>query len=62
MKSLYNETFKLTNSNLVLYVPDFFSQEFKKEFAYFINDKKELDYDNYTGNPNGYFPYPYGVR
>ena len=46
LKSLYNETFKLTNSNLVLYVPDFFSQEFKKEFAYFINDKKELDYDN----------------
>ena len=43
---IYKKTFKLTNTNLVLYVPDHFLQEFKKEFYYFINETGELDYDN----------------
>ena len=46
LNSIYKETFKLTNSNLVLYVPESFSQEFKKEFIYFIKENNELDYDN----------------
>jgi tetratricopeptide (TPR) repeat protein/predicted O-methyltransferase YrrM len=31
---------------MILYVPDYFLQEFKSEFFYFINEKNELDYDN----------------
>jgi hypothetical protein len=46
LNSIYKETFKLTNSNLVLYISESLSQEFKKEFFYFINENKELDYDN----------------
>jgi predicted O-methyltransferase YrrM len=44
--NIYKETFKLTNSNLVLYVPDNLLQEFKSVFNYFINEIGELDYDN----------------
>ena len=46
VNSVYKEKFKLTNSNLVLYVPDHFLQDFKNEFFYFINENGELDYDN----------------
>jgi len=46
ISKVYNESFKLKNSNLVLYVPDHFLVEFKKEFSYFINEFEELDYDN----------------
>ena len=48
LNKVYKETeiFKLTNTNLVLYVPTHFLQFFKSEFHYFINDKGELDYDN----------------
>ena len=45
-KSIYKHFFKLTNSNLVLYIPDHFIEEFKTEFYYFINENGELDYDN----------------
>ena len=44
--NIYKETFKLTNSNLVLYVPDDLLQDFKIEFFYFINETGELEYDN----------------
>ena len=44
--NIYKETFKLTNTNLVLYVPDNLLQEFKTEFSYFINEIGELNYDN----------------
>jgi hypothetical protein len=43
---LYTNVFRLTDSNIVLYVPDRFSQAFKTEFSYFINESGELDYDN----------------
>lgn len=44
--SVYKNTFKLTNSHLILYVPDHYIEEFKREFLYFINENRELDYDN----------------
>ena len=43
---LYTNVFQLTGSKMVLYVPDRFSQSFKTEFSYFINESGELDYDN----------------
>ena len=43
---MYNLIFKLTNSDLCLYVPDKLIDNFKKEFYYFINENNELDYDN----------------
>jgi hypothetical protein len=46
VNSVYKNTFKLTNSHLILYVPDHFIEEFKSEFSYFINETGELDYDN----------------
>jgi tetratricopeptide (TPR) repeat protein len=46
IRYVYKNTFKLTNSQLVLYVPDYFIEEFKREFLYFINENDELDYDN----------------
>lgn len=46
INSIYNNTFILTNTNLILYVPDHYIEEFKSEFYYFINEKNELDYDN----------------
>ena len=46
--SLYgkSQTFKLTNTDFFLYVPDQFLSDFKTEFSYFINETGELDYDN----------------
>jgi len=46
INSVYKNTFKLTNSDLILYVPDYFIEEFKSEFSYFINEIGEFDYDN----------------
>jgi tetratricopeptide (TPR) repeat protein len=43
---IYNASFKLTNSNLVLYVPDSLLPAFNAEFSYFINEAGELAYDN----------------
>jgi hypothetical protein len=43
---MYNVILKFTNSDLCLYVPDKLIDNFKKEFYYFINENKELDYDN----------------
>ena len=43
---VYNASFKLTNSNLVLYVPDSLLPAFNAEFSYFINKSGELAYDN----------------
>ena len=42
----YNTIFKITNSDLCLYVPDNLFNVFKNEFFYFINKNNELDYDN----------------
>jgi len=44
--SIYKHKYKLTNTNLVLYIPDHFLEEFKTEFYYFINEQGELDYNN----------------
>jgi len=46
LNSVYKNVFKITNSHLILYVPDHFIEEFKSEFLYFINENGELDYDN----------------
>jgi hypothetical protein len=46
INSVYKNTFNLTNSNLILYVPDHLLEEFKSEFSYFINKIGDLDYDN----------------
>jgi len=46
INSVYKNTFNLTNSHLILYVPDHLLEEFKREFLYFINESGELDYDN----------------
>jgi hypothetical protein len=46
INSVYKNTFNLTNSNLILYVPDHLLEEFKSEFSYFINEIGDLDYDN----------------
>lgn len=46
VNSVYKNTFKLTNSDFILYVPEHFIEEFKSEFSYFINEIGELDYDN----------------
>ena len=43
---IYKTAFKLTNSNLVLYVPDSLLPAFNAEFSYFINKSGELEYDN----------------
>ena len=46
INSVYKNSLNLTQSNLVLYIPDHFLQDFKNEFSYFINENGELDYDN----------------
>ncbi len=43
---IYKAAFKLTNSNLILYIPDSLLTAFHAEFSYFINKSGELDYDN----------------
>ena len=43
---VYKSAFKLTKSNLVLYVPDSLLTAFNVEFSYFINPAGDLDYDN----------------
>lgn len=43
---LYEKTYKITNTNLVLYVPDKLSQDFYNNFHYFIKENDELAYDN----------------
>ena len=43
---VYKSAFKLTNSNLILYIPDSLLTAFHAEFSYFINKSGELDYDN----------------
>jgi predicted O-methyltransferase YrrM len=43
---IYKNIFKLTNSNLALYIPERFMRDFKTEFSYFINEAGELAYDN----------------
>jgi hypothetical protein len=43
---IYNTAFKVTNSNLVLYIPESLSSAFNAEFSYFINKAGELEYDN----------------
>jgi len=45
-QNIYKKILKLTNSELYLYIPDYFIESFNKEFFYFINEKEELDYDN----------------
>ena len=42
----YNKILKLTNSDLYLYISDYFINDFNKDFFYFINEREELDYDN----------------
>jgi len=42
----YNKILKLTNSELYLYISDYFINDFNKGFFYFINEREELDYDN----------------
>ena len=44
--SIYKKTLNLTNTNLVLYVPDHLLPIFSSEFCYFINENGDLDYDN----------------
>ena len=46
INSVYKNTFNLTNSHLILYVPDHLLEEFKREFSYFINVNNDFDYDN----------------
>jgi hypothetical protein len=46
INSVYKNTFNLTNSHLILYVPDHLLEVFKTEFSYFINESGEFDYDN----------------
>jgi tetratricopeptide (TPR) repeat protein len=43
---IYKAAFKLTNSNLILYIPDNLLQAFNAEFSYYINKAGELEYDN----------------
>ena len=45
-QKIYNKILKLTDSELYLYIPDYFIESFNKEFFYFINEREELDYDN----------------
>jgi len=45
-QNIYKKILKLTNSELYLYIPDYFIESFNKEFFYFINEREELDYDN----------------
>jgi len=43
---IYTEIYKLTNTDLYIYIPNStLANDFKKEFSYFINNK-ELNYDN----------------
>jgi tetratricopeptide (TPR) repeat protein len=43
---IYTEIYKLTNTDLYIYIPNStLGNDFKKEFSYFINNK-ELNYDN----------------
>jgi predicted O-methyltransferase YrrM len=42
---IYKEIFQLTDTNLVLYIPENLLTSFKEEFYYFIN-QSSLDYDN----------------
>ena len=46
LSGIYKEIYRLTNSNLVLYVPEELSAAFNAEFYYFINKNGELAYDN----------------
>ena len=46
INSVYKNTFNLTQSKMVLYVPDNLLEYFNTEFFYFINENGELDYDN----------------
>lgn len=46
VNKIYKEKYNLSNTDLTLYIPETFSQKFKNEFYYFINEKGELDYDN----------------
>ena len=46
INSVYKNTFNLTNSHLILYVPDYLLEVFKTEFSYFINENNDFDYDN----------------
>jgi len=43
---LYEKTFKITNTNFVVYIPDKLLQDFYSNFHYFINENNELAYDN----------------
>ena len=45
-QNIYKKILKLTNSELYLYIPDYFIESFNKEFFYFINEREELDYNN----------------
>ena len=46
LSGVYKEIYRLTNSNLVLYIPDAISDAFNAEFSYFITKTGELAYDN----------------
>jgi len=46
LSGVYKEIYRLTNSNLVLYIPDAISGAFNAEFYYFITKTGELAYDN----------------
>ena len=46
LSGLYKEIYRLTNSNLVLYIPEWLSAAFNAEFYYFITKTGELAYDN----------------
>lgn len=46
LSGIYKAAFKLTNSNLILYIPDNLLQAFNAEFYYYINKTGELEYDN----------------
>jgi hypothetical protein len=43
---IYNAAFQLTNSNLILYIPDRLLRAFNSAFSYYINKTGELEYDN----------------
>jgi hypothetical protein len=42
---MYSTYYRLSNTNMVLFIPDLYKDIFEKEFSYFIQDK-ELAYDN----------------
>ena len=44
--NIYKSIFKLTNSDLYLYIPDNYIDCFKETFFFYINENNELDYDN----------------